>query len=136
MRALRYRTGLNARTGEPLRGWPHVVQSLEKIWATRLGTRVMRLGFGSELFSRLAEDITPALALQLYTDLTVAAHTFEPEYRIASMQLVNLTRQGGLGLRHTGTYFPEGRLGIYENGESVTAAVPLAMLRSVEGAAA
>ncbi|SOC26820.1 hypothetical protein SAMN05421512_1174 [Stappia indica] len=136
MRGLRYRTGLDARTGQPLRGWPHVVQSLETIWSTRLGKRVMRLGFGSELFSRLGEDITPALALQLYTDLTVAAHTWEPEYRITSMQLVNLTSAGALGLRHSGTYYPEGRFGIYDHPQSVEAAIPLMLLRSSEGASA
>jgi hypothetical protein len=134
MRGLRYRTGLDARTGQPLRGWPHVVQSLETIWSTRLDSRVMRLGFGSELFSRLGEDITPALALQLYTDLTVAAHAWEPEYRITSMQLVNLTSAGALGLRHSGIYYPEGRFGIFDFEEAVTAAVPLMALRSGEGA--
>jgi hypothetical protein len=134
MRGLRYRTGLDAQTGEPIRGWRHVAQSLETIWSTRPGSRVMRLAFGSDLYSRLGEDITPALALQLYTDLTIAAHAFEPEYRIRSMQLVNLGRDGGLGLRHSGTYYPEGRFGIFDFEEAVTAAVPLSMLRSAQGA--
>ena len=38
---------------------------------------------------------------------------WEPEYRVASMQLVSLTRLGGLGLKHGGTYYPEGRYNNY-----------------------
>ncbi|WP_319775492.1 GPW/gp25 family protein [Breoghania sp.] len=136
MQAIRYRTGINAETGAVLRGWPHVVQSLGKIWTTRLQTRIMRLAFGSELFSRLGEDISPQLALQIYDDLTTAAHRFEPEYRLSSMQLVMATRDGGLGLKHAGTYYPEGRFGIYDFPEDKTAVVPLALLRNAAGAAA
>jgi phage baseplate assembly protein W len=132
MRAVRYRTGTCARTGLFLRGWPHCAQSLGKIWQTRLGTRSMRLAFGSELRSHLGEDITPELALDIYTDLTVAAHTYEDEYRVQQMQLVALTREGVLGLSHSGIYYPEGRFGNYEDAEPVTAKVALRALRRSE----
>lgn len=123
--AIRYRTGTDARTGKILRGWPHCVQSLNKIWMTRKKTRIMRLDFGSDLHLRLGEDITPALALQIYADLRTAAHTHEPEYRITEMQLVHLTKAGALGLRHRGTFYPEGRLGNYEIAQGVSAVSPL-----------
>lgn len=112
--AIRYRSGVDGRTGLMLVGWPHCAQSLATIWTTRLGALVMRLDFGAGHFGRLGEDITPTLALELYNDLVTAAHAFEPEYRIRELQLVTLTRIGGLGLRHRGRYFPEGRLGNYD----------------------
>ena len=117
--AIRYRAGIDSRTGKPLSGLPHLAQSLEKIWMTRRGERVMRLDFGSDLRGLLSEDLTPALALEIYNELAVAVERWEPEYRIDSMQFVSLTQDGALGLRHSGLYFPEGRFGNY------TVAVPL-----------
>ena len=114
MQAIRYRTGIDARTGKLLVGKPHLAQSLAKIWTTRIGERVMLLDFGSKLFSHLAEDITGALALEIYDDLTDAIYEWEPEYRGVDFQLVSLTRIGGLGIRHGGNYYPEGRFGNYD----------------------
>lgn len=111
--AVRYRTGIDGRTGKVLTGAAHLAQSLETIWMTRLDQLVMNLDFGSDLRAHLAEDLTPALALEIYNDLVVAAHKFEPEYRVDELQLVKLTEFGTLGLRHGGLYYPEGRFGNY-----------------------
>lgn len=113
MQAVRYRQGFNAETGRPLVGRAHLAQSLGVIWGTRVGELVMLLDFGANLRSHLAEDVTGDLALQIYDDLTTAAERYEPEYRVREMQLVRLTRDGGLGLRHGGIYYPEGRFGNY-----------------------
>ncbi len=130
MKALRYRTGVHFETFEPLTGWAHVAQSLQIIWTTRLDVRVMALDFGSEHFALHGEDITPELALRLYNALISAVHSHEPEYRIHSMQLVRLTREGGLGVRHSGTYYPEGRFGNYEDKVAVEASTaPLKLYR-------
>ena len=117
MQALRYRTGVDASTGRIITGRAHLAQSLATIWMTRLNERVMRLDFGSNLRSHLSEDVTPALALEIYDDLTTTAQRWEPEYRVREMQLVSLTRIGGLGLRHAGIYYPEGRFGNYDDEE-------------------
>ena len=111
--AIRYRSGFNGRTGKLLVGAPHLVQSLDKIWGTRITQRVMLLNFGSDLRALLAEDVTPSLALAIYTEMVASAARHEPEYRINDMQLVTLTADGALGLRHGGLYYPEGRFGNY-----------------------
>lgn len=123
--AVRFRTGIDRSTGQPLTGWAHVQQSLSVIWTTRLKERVMRLDFGSTLRAWLAEDLTPETALGIYADLVVATHTFEPEYRIATLQFVDATRLGGLGIRHAGTYYPEGRLGNYDIAVPVGEGAPI-----------
>lgn len=131
MKALRYRTGVDFQTFQPLTGWPHVAQSLQIIWTTRKNVRVMNLSFGSDHFGLLGEDITAELALRLYDALITAVHENEPEYRIHSMQLVKLGRDGSLAVRHSGTYFPEGRLGNYTDSEPIKAALsaPLSLYR-------
>lgn len=112
--AVRYRQGIDARTGKPLSGPAHLAQSLGKIWETRIGTRAMLLSFGSDLRSLLSEDLTPELALLLYNELAVSAARWEPEYLITQLQLVRLTDGGALGFRHGGIYYPEGRFGNYD----------------------
>lgn len=113
MAAIAFRTGLDQNTLRVLTGWAHVQQSLAVIWTTKVGSRVMRLLFGSELRSWLSEDVTVATALGIYDELITAAHRWEPEYRVVEMQLVRLGPEGLLGLRHSGIYYPEGRLGNY-----------------------
>lgn len=119
--AIRYRTGISRETGEFLVGFPHLLQSLDEIWMTRIGERVMRLMFGSNLRGFLAEDITPALALEIYDELATAVHRHEPEYRVTNFQFVRMSQDGGLGLQHGGLYFPEGRFGNYAIAVPMTA---------------
>lgn len=97
MQAVRYRTGIDRATGGLLRGIAHVHQSLEVSWTTRFNSRIMFPAFFSDLRSHLSEDITPGLALSIYATLVDAAHTHEPEYRISSLRLVRVTREGGIG---------------------------------------
>ncbi len=131
MQALRYRVGIDATTGKPLVGWAHVQQSLATIWTTALKARVMRLDFGSRLRTWLAEDLTPETALGIYGDLVEATYRFEPEYRISSLQFVDATRLGGLGLRHGGIYYPEGRLGNYGDAVPIGVAAPIIVRETV-----
>lgn len=51
--------GLNAATGGTISGWDHVVQSLQDIFYTRFGTRVMREWYGSFVPNILGRLITP-----------------------------------------------------------------------------
>ncbi|CDN54759.1 Putative phage gp25 protein [Neorhizobium galegae bv. officinalis bv. officinalis str. HAMBI 1141] len=111
---IRYRSGLDARSGKPLAGAQHLMQSLGKIWGTRIDTRVMLLDFGSNLRSLLSEDLSPSIALLIYNELVASAARWEPEYAITQIQLVTLTEHGRLGLRHGGLYYPEGRFGNFE----------------------
>ena len=111
MQAVRYRSGISATTGQVITGQAHLAQSIAIIWRTRVGERFMRLPFGSDLRSHLAEDVTTATALLIFNDLRSAIDAWEPEYAMTDFQLVSLTRKGGLGLKHGGLYFPEGRFG-------------------------
>jgi len=129
--AVRYRTGVDAVTGKRLIGFDHVRQSLATIWLTRFETRIMRLSFGSKIRDHLAEDLTPALAIDIYDDLITATHTHEPEYRLMNLRFVELSETGMLGLSYAGVYFPEGRFGNYEIAEFPSTS-PLGLARTID----
>ena len=128
---VRYRTGVSRVTGKVLRGKAHLAQSLGVIWLSRTNTVLMLLDFGADLRSNLSEDINPELALDIYDDLITSTHRWEKEYRISNLQLVSLTRSGGLGLRHDGTYYPEGRFGNYDIAEPFGDIAPLAIQQAI-----
>ena len=127
--SVNYRNGISSRDGRPLSGTVHLEQSLMKIIMTIPTERVMRLDFGLDPTRRLGRNISPLLAATLYRDLVVAVHKWEPEYRIARMQLVGLDRAGGLSLYVEGRYFPEGRLGNYAIWQPANFNFPIALAR-------
>lgn len=122
MAAIRYRSGIDEANGSLLSGQAHLAQSLRKIWRTVPGQRWRLLDYGSDIRSRLGEDVTAALALTIYNDLVTAAARWEPEYALTALQLVLVNESGKLGLRHSGIYYPEGRYGNYD------LAIPLEMV--------
>ncbi|MBY6244107.1 GPW/gp25 family protein [Methylosinus sp. Sm6] len=124
---IRYRTGIDAKTGKVLVGFAHLEQSVAKIVMTAPTERVMLLDFGFEPARRLGRNISAALAATLYRDLITAIHKWEPEYRIARLQLANLDRIGGMGVVLAGLYYPEGRFGNYDISEEANLNIPLAL---------
>lgn len=127
---IRYRTGIDARTGHVLVGFAHLEQSVAKIVMTMPLERVMLLDFGLAPTRRLGRNISRALVATLYGDLIVAIHKWEPEYRIERLQLASLDRVGGMGVYFEGRYYPEGRLGNYDVVESANLDISL-VLQSV-----
>lgn len=131
---VRYRHGIDARTGRPLSGRAHLAQSIAKIVSTIPTERVMRLDFGMNPTRHIGRNISAALAAEFYRDAIVAIHRYEPEYRVRRLQLVSLDRIGGLSVLFEGSYYPEGRLGNYDIVEAVDLDIPLS-IAELRGAA-
>ena len=123
---LRYRSGMDRHTGRVLTGWAHCAQSVDVIWSTQLDERVMRLAFGSEVVRLIGRGLAPGLLLDLYRELVVSAHRWEPEYRIRQLDVTRIERTGGLAVVSRGYYYPEGRLGNYDAVEAASASYALA----------
>lgn len=124
---IRYRNGIDARTGRPLSGFAHLQQSIAKIVMTIPTERVMRLDFGMNPTRQIGRNLSARLAAEFYRDVIVAVHRWEPEYRIRRLQLVTLDRVGALGVLFEGTYYPEGRFGNYAIAEGVDLNLPLSV---------
>lgn len=131
---IRYRTGIDEKTGRPLTGRAHLEQSIAKIIMTIPTERVMRLDFGMDPTRQLGRNISARLAATLYREMITAIHKWEPEYRVRRLQLVNIDRTGALGVLFEGDYFPQGRLGDYSIVQPANINLPLA-LSDMRGAA-
>ncbi len=103
--------GLNAATGGTITGWDHVVQSLQDIFYTRFGSRIMREWYGSFVPNILGRLITPQEVTPFFVAVTSAIEQWEPRYRITQIQVVKVTREGALHFFLTGEYRPRAVFG-------------------------
>lgn len=103
--------GLNAATGRILVGWPHVVQSLQDIFTTRFGSRVMREWYGSFVPHLMGRTISSNEMTPLFAAVTSAIEQFEPRYRVTRIQVVEVTRTGALHVFLEGEYRPRAMFG-------------------------
>ena len=103
--------GLNAATGGILTGWPHVVQSLQDIFTTQFGTRIMREWYGSFVPNLLGRNITPKEVTPWFAAVTSAIEQWEPRYRITRIQVLEVTRDGQLHFFMEGEYRPRAVFG-------------------------
>lgn len=106
-------TGFDWRTGRLIDGWTHTVQSLEIIFGTRFGERVMREWFGSLVPVLLGENMTVGTILRTKLAIWVAIETWEPRFRITQLRSLSVSRDGRYGIEIAGVYRPRAHLGDY-----------------------
>lgn len=99
---------MDRSTGQPLSGWPSVVQSIATILTTPIGTRVMRREFGSELMDLVDRPMTPEVVLALYAATAYAVERWEPRFRLTGVEMSEPTAAGSITLVLRGEY--EGEL--------------------------
>lgn len=126
----RYRTGIDRHTGTSLTGWAHVAQCVDDIVSTMFDARVLRLDYGCDLPCLIGKPLTPALLLEFYRKAVTAVHTWEPEFRVRRLDVMNVERSGGLRLFMRGLYYPEGRFGNYDAVEDASTAVAMLARRA------
>lgn len=103
--------GIDRHTGRPLTGWAHVVQSLEVLFSTGFGERIMREWVGSFVPAVLGRNMVPATILAAKTAIFVAIALFEPRYRIIRITSLSVDRMGRYVFQIEGEYRPRGHHG-------------------------
>lgn len=98
--------GLDALTGGTLTGWEHCLQSLQDIFTTSFGERVMREWYGSFVPALLGKNITPADVVPTFSAIASAIEQWEPRYRVTQVQITEVTRDGQLHFWIDGEYRP------------------------------
>ena len=103
--------GIDAVTGLPLAGWPHVVQSIGVIISTRLGDRNMRRWFGAVTLALLGRLANKRMLLRFMQSIAVAIDLHEPRFHVLRVTPVALERSGRIKIVIEGEYRPRGHLG-------------------------
>ena len=103
-------SGVNAATGAPLTDWAHTEQSIADILTTRIGSRVMRREYGSELPDLVGKPMNDAIILAVYAATANALARWEPRFEL-TFAAVEPSADGTLRVALRGTYRPRGHLG-------------------------
>lgn len=80
-------SGMNAATGRRLAGLAHIMQSIAKILTTRIGTRLARRAFGSELPDLIDAPHNNATRLRVYAATATALMRHEPRVKVTRVTL-------------------------------------------------
>ena len=99
--------GMNAATGRTLDGIAHMRQSVRDILTTRVGTRVGRRAYGSELMGLADRPLTAETLVDVYAATAEAIERWEPRLRLESVE-ATAAANGRLVVRLVGTYVPTG----------------------------
>lgn len=85
---------MNRITGQPISTLAHIQQSIGDILTTRIGSRIMRRDYGSQLVDLIDQPGNGATLLMAYSAIVMALMRWEPRVRVNQVQLSNLTAAG------------------------------------------
>ncbi|MEM9734187.1 MAG: GPW/gp25 family protein [Pseudomonadota bacterium] len=86
--------GMDRTTGRRLEGWPHVEQSIRDILSTRIGSRVERRPYGSNVPNLLDDPQNDDTTMNLFTDVAEALDKWEPRVRLSKIQVLEAGADG------------------------------------------
>lgn len=81
-------SGVDRHSGKVIDGYASALQSVEVVFSTRIGERVMRRHFGAALVELLGRATTPQLFAAWKTLIVVGIDLWEPRFRVRAV-LVN-----------------------------------------------
>lgn len=85
---------MNRQTGGPIDDNAHIAQSIGDILTTRIGTRVMRREYGSQLVDLIDAPGNAATQLLCYAAIAMALMRWEPRLSLSRVQLTALGANG------------------------------------------
>lgn len=103
--------GIDAATGGTITGWDHVIQSINDIFTTRFGERVMREYYGSFVPGLLGSNINKTETLRVFSAMTSALRQWEPRFFVTQVQATSITADGKVVIYIEGEYRPRALLG-------------------------
>ncbi|XHE14365.1 GPW/gp25 family protein [Agrobacterium deltaense] len=102
---------IDAGSGADIRGWPHVLQSIQEIFTTYFGERVMREWFGSAVPNLLGENLNAQTVVPFFAAVSAAIDQWEPRFRVVRIIPESVGRDGRFKILIEGEYRPRALLG-------------------------
>lgn len=102
---------LDRHTGGNVAGWASVIQSLEVIFTTRFGERVMREWFGSAVPKLLGENMNTQTIVPFFSAVGSAIDQWEPRFRLTQIVPLSVGRDGRFEVELQGEYRPRALVG-------------------------
>lgn len=102
---------IDAGTGANLTGWGSVLQSLQDIFSTHFGERVMREWYGSAVPRFLGENMNTQTIVPFFAAISAAIEQWEPRFRVTQVTPRSVGRDGRLEIDIAGEYRPRALLG-------------------------
>ncbi len=87
-------TAMNAHTGGTIDRLAHIRQSIADILTTRIGSRVMRREYGSQLPELIDAPFNDTTRLQVYAATAMALMRWEPRIRLSRVQITGQNLAG------------------------------------------
>lgn len=98
--------GMNRETGKLITDWDQVAQSIGVLFTTRIGDRVLRRTFGSQVPRLLGENMVPATFVRWVQAVGMALDLWEPRVRLRRVVPQAVDRSGAARLRLEFLYRP------------------------------
>lgn len=92
--------GMDATTGRAISGTAHLAQSIGDILSTRVGTRVERRQYGSNVPDYIDAPMTSVQRTRMYGAAAAALLRWEPRLKLARIQLLKDETGTGMHGRH------------------------------------
>lgn len=114
--------GIDRSTGKVLTDFSHVIQSIEVIFSTRIGERVMRRHFGSASPALIGRAMTPNQVFVFFYLIMWTLERWEPRFKVVQIVPSASAEEARLGhmnfviegeyrpFAHLGDFRPEGVL--------------------------
>lgn len=110
---------MNRQTGSTLTTLEHIRQSIADILTTRIGSRVMRREYGSQLVDLIDQPGNPATRLLAYAAIAMAVMRWEPRVRLSRVQLSGASMAGQFELTLDAT--------VIDSNEQQSISIPLSL---------
>ena len=117
--------GLSHDTGLLLSDWDHVEQSISVILTTRIGQRVLRRDFGSEVPDLVGKPMTERVLLAFYVAAAGAIARWEPRFEVTKCEIPQAGADGIIEMQIHGIYYPRGHLGDFSTAANKSTKVQL-----------